>query len=854
MSHRTCAHSYTRPSPRPFALPGDSPQYARDRSFGVEEMALNVRLDLDRKQVDGDATLTLRRVDPAARYAVLDAIAFELHAVERLDGDASRGAAYAYDGETLRVDLSDVPDGGVARVRVGWTCMPRRGLYFLGPDPDVRDRPRQVWSQGQDQDNRNWFPCQDHPNQRMRTEVWATVPSGMFALSNGTLVDRAPGDDGTETFHWRQQEPHASYLVTLVVGEFDESHGEAAGVPLSFYVPRGSGVHVERSLGRTAEMVRVFVDKLKTPFPWEKYAQVVVSDFIFGGMENTSATTLYDRVLVDERASIDTDVDALVSHELAHQWFGNLVTCRDWSHAWLNEGFATFFEHVWREHKEGLDAYLYGLEQDHDSYLAEERDRYRRPIVTNVWNAPLDLFDRHLYQKGGLTLHTLRRELGEDVFWRGVRLYLARHRGRSVETRDFCRAMEDATGRSLEAFFDQWVLRAGHPALEVTAEHADGLLQITVRQAQGSDGDASSLWTFELPVEVTTASGTSRHRLTVRRQVETFALPCPTDPQLVVVDPELSVVGTVDLRLGTALVCAQLERGRTALARWRAARALGKRNDARALGALAKGLLSDGFWGVRAECALALGEHRTGAALDALERGASDADARVRRAVARALGDSRTTRAADALLEQLRSEDRSYHVEAERLRSLGRTRDPRAFEVLVGATRRDSWADIVRAGALDGLASLRDPRAVPVLVDFSRYGQSQGARRASLGGLARVRETTSDKPVLFGVREGLVRCLDGFDPYVKVDAIRALVELGDAAVVADLERAARFDLDGRVRRRAREAARELAERLSSGREAAALRDEIAQLRDEMSSLRDKVAGVEARAAKGPVAS
>jgi aminopeptidase N len=846
-----CAHAaggaFGPPGARPFPLAGDSAQYARDRSFAVERTVLRVALDFDARAVRGEATLDVRRIDALARELVLDAVAFESVEVLRADGAGGlRPGAFRYDGAALCVDLADVSDGGDAQLTVRWRAVPRRGLYFLGPDAAVPDRPRQAWSQGQDQDNRHWFPCLDHPGARTKTEVFVTVPEPLFALSNGALLERTSNGDGTATYHWQLAAPHAPYLVMLAVADFEQEHDDVDGLPVSYYALRGRGSELRRSLGRTPEMIRLFARLLAQPFPWEKYAQVVVSDFIFGGMENTSATTLYERALLDERAALDVDTESLVAHELAHQWFGDLLTCREWTHAWLNEGFATYFEHVWREHAEGRDAYLYELEHDLDAWCEEDGARYRRAIVDNRWAAPIDLFDRHLYQKGGLVLHALRQHLGDDAFWRGLRAYVAQHRGRPVETRDLLRAMEDATGRSLEEFFDQWVLRPGMPSLALTSAWADGLLALTVEQR----GD---VFRVELPVEVVTATGTERHRIQLAAAKETFSLACATAPLSIVVDPELALPGQVENSLGTKLLVTQLASDGRAAPRWRAARALGKRNEVEAQRALSAALVGDAFWGVRAECAAALAEHRSGPALDALLAAPDDADPRVRRAVVRALGAFREARSADRLLADIARPDASWLVESERLRALGRTRDPRALDVLVAALPRASWGDVVRTAALDGLAATRDAKALPHLLPHIGYGVPPWSRRAAIAGLGTARELTTDDSLLARLREALVDQLDDFDPNVAISAVVALRELRHRSSLAALERAAQRSLDGRVRRRAREALRDLAAALAGDAAVPALRDELEKLRDETRTLRDRLAALEARevAARAP---
>lgn len=790
--------------------------------------------------MDGEAVLTFRRVDPEARWAVVDAIDFAIASVER----EGAPAASDYDGEKLRIDLSDVPDGGEAIVRVRYRAVPRRGLYFMEPDEARPDRPRQVWSQCQDQDGRHWFPCQDHPGQRTRTSLAAWVPSGWFALSNGVLTERR--EEGARVlFAWRQEAPHPAYLVTLAAGELDEEHTEVEGLPVSYYVPRGRRADVERSLGRTPEMIRVFAEKLATPFPWDKYAQVVVTDFIFGGMENTSATTLFERALLDERAALDVDMDALIAHELAHQWFGDLVTCRHWSHAWLNEGFATYMEHVWKEHREGRDAYFYNLEHDLELYLAEHDGRYGRPIVENVWVAPIDVFDQHLYQKGGLVLHALRQHLGDAAFWRGLAFYLERHRGQSVETRDLLRALEEATGRSLEELFHQWVERPGHPALEVGADHEGGRLKVSVSQAQANESSEEGAFHLRLPVLVVAPDGsTERHLLEVRRRDETFVLPAADRPAMVLVDPEMAAPGAITLRLPLPMLEAQLARAEAARPRWQAARALGARNEPRATRALADSLRGDPFWAVRAEAAKALGEQRVSAALAMLSSAPRDADPHVRRAVAGALGRFREAQAADHLLAWIAEGDPSYLVEAELRRALGATRDPRALEVLARSAREDagSWGDVVRTGAVDGLGQLHDPGVVPLLSSLlADVTTSPSVRRAAVAALGQAREFVSERPALRQIRELAERQLESLDPNVRIAVARLLAGLGDPAGRDTLERLARIDLDGRVRRAAREALRDLSSRLQRPPELAALKDEVEKLRREVRGLRAELA-------------
>jgi aminopeptidase N len=826
-------------SARPFAFPSSPRQFERARPFRVRHLGLDLALDVSKKSVSGVATLRFERVDPEADELVLDAVGFELGAVS-LDGAP---ADHAYDGAAIRVRIPRGRAGG--EVAVAYEATPRKGLYFLEPDEFYPDRPRQVWTQCQEEDGRHWFPAHDKPHVKMTTELRVRVPAGWTALSNGTLVASETGEGlDANTYHFKLDVPHPSYLMTLVAGEFARLEAQAGDVPLAYLVPKGREEDGARTFARTPGMIELFGRLTGTPYPYRSYAQVVVSDFFFGGMENTTATTMYEHILLDERAALDITSDDLIAHELAHQWFGDFVTCRDWSEAWLNEGFATYFEHVFREHHLGRDEYEYGIHHDLDSYLGEAGGRYRRPVVCQDWDAPLDLFDRHLYEKGGLVLHMLRRELGDELFFKGVKLYLERHAFGIVETRDLLRALEEVSGRSLGRFFEQWLYKPGHPEVEVALGWERGLLSVHVRQHQSTaDGVPSA---FELPLVLEIAEAGSdggadvavrREKLTVTQRSELFVLPCTVRPKFVVVDPEMRIAGEVKTKAPNDMLRAQLAQAKSARGRWLAAGALAGNDDPVTIRALTERLDDDAeFWGVRAECAAALGKIRARECFEALSRHTNVSHPKVRRAVVGALGQFRTPAAFEAL-RPLALRDASYLVEAEAARSLGRTRQASALDVLVGLLDRASWADVVRVGATDGLALLRDEAALPHLYARVRYGQPDRARRAAMSALPKI---TSDRKA----REVLEDLLDDPDPLARLDAVRALGELGDPKARGALRGRVERELDARVRRRIREVVRDLG--AEAKQTAQALKDELEKLSGEHADLKTRLAKLEAR--------
>lgn len=839
-THRLHARCACALGSGPFAFPGTERQYERSRPFVVRHLDLDIDLDMKRRRVTATAILSFDRVAPDADQLDLDAVGFDLSRVELEQRGRFARVDHEYDGDRLRVS---VPKRlRQARVRIAYRATPARGLYFLHPDKEVPDRPEQVWSQCQDEDARHFIPCQDKPHVKMTTAIRAHVPRGFVVLSNGERLEaHTPRSKTRWSYRFEMNDPIPAYLITLVAGRFEVLEDRPArrrgapDVPIAYYVPPGRSDDGWRSFRETPRMVELFGKLTGVPFPWKRYTQVVVSDFIFGGMENTTATTMYEHLLLDERAAIDVRSEDLVAHELAHHWFGNYVTCRDWSHGWLNEGFATFFEHLEREDRLGRDEYEQGLEADLAAYLAEADHRYVRPIVCRDYVEPIDLFDRHLYEKGGLVLHMLRRELGDALFWKGVGLYLERHAHGFVETNDLMRALEEVSGRSLERFFDQRVYRPGHPKLKVQIGWDDNLLTVKIHQNQ--KGADVPVFAFFLEVLVgTRKGGTQLHDKTIEARHDALVVRLPERPAWVAVDPEMRLMGDVTIEAPNDMLLAQLEHAPTARLRARAADALGRRSDPKTLGALDKCLgKKSESWITRAAAARSLGKIRSDVASEALERHAGDKHARVRRAVAAALGEFRTREAA-RVLSGIAKKDASYLVEAEAARSLGKTRDDSALKTLLSLIDRPSWADVKRAGVLDGLSELRSDDAIPHVVERTRYGVPTPGRRAAIRALSALAEDKKS-------RRELEQLLDDGDPHLRTTVVDALVAFDDPRAKGALKRQLERELDGRVARRIREALRELAgtERVAHKH----IHDDVERLRRELAEIKARLAQVEA---------
>ena len=822
---------------RPFALPGATLRYGPDKTVDVLHIDLHLTPDFETASLAGVCTTTVRALDEPVVDLTLDAVDFQIESVER------GGKRMQFVRRDKNVTISFQPALSAdeeATFAIRYTVTrPRHGLFFVEPTPEYPHKVRHLWTQSQDENARYWFPCLDYPNEKQTTSATVVVDKGLFALSNGELVERR--DEGERTvFRYRQDVPHSTYLVTLVAGPFEEVKQQSR-VPTYYYVLPGRKDDGRRAFGNTPKMISVFEEKLGANYPYARYSQIAVSDFIFGGMENTAATTQTDRTLHDERAHLDFSSDPLVSHELAHQWFGDLITCRDWAHAWLNEGFATYFEAVFREADLGYDEYLYDVFGCVERYLHEDSHRYRRAIVCNRFRDPIELFDRHLYEKGGAVLHMLRGELGDARFWRAMRRYVRDNAQRSVETIDFIRAIEESTGRNMRGFFDQWVFRGGHPELTVAAAYDPVRKNITftIDQTQKADDDSPP---FLFDVVLSAAPDLSvvderRIRVRVERAHEAVTIPLDFEPKLVRFDPGAFVLGDIRYKFGVDFAAATLQADPDVVARIRAVRELAADGSPAARDALQKAFERDSFWGVLAEAARAIGDTRAPWARAMLAAAVAHPHPKVRRAAADALGNFKDREAADALADPAR-EDASYFVRATALHALGKTRDERAFEMLRDAIGQISWNSVVEGGAALGLGELGDARATALLVAAAKPGREESLRRSALTALARHAQLAESERS--ATIDAILTAFDDPMFLVQRQAIHAAERLEDRRFLPALDRLAAGAFDGRIRRDATEAAMRIRESLKVPAQVTDLRTDVDALREEQRKIQEKI--------------
>ncbi len=794
-------------------LLGREPRYAADRSFDTLHIKLELSVDFKKRSVAGACTTTLRPfVDGLSRLS-FDAMKMRIRGA-RVQG---RPARVRYNGSMLEIfpkrPLNSSED---AEVEIRYEIVrPGAGLHFVLPGKHNPRNPVQLWSQGQPEDSRYWFPCHDAPHEKATSEVIATVPEGFVAVSNGVLLDsHRDRARRSATFHWRMNQPHSVYLITLSVGRFAEIREQWDRIPISYYCEKGREADARRGFGKTPKAMAYFSNSLGVRYPYERYSQIAVAEYP-GGMENTTATTQTDACLIDARAALDTEVDLLVAHELAHQWFGDLVTCRDWSHAWLNEGFATYFETLFTLHDKGIDEFHYELSRNRDAYFHEDEQRYRRPIVCDTYKYPWVLFDRHLYEKGGWVLHMLRYTLTDELWWKAVAHYLRKHRHRSVDTYDLIESIEEATGKNLRAFFDRWVFKAGYPSFKVRArfDRKKGRATLWVQQVQRIFDEEPA---FRLPVEFRfEGRGWSRDFTRELSQKEhRLEFDLPGEPLSIEFDPNHWLLKKVDFRKSFSQWEHQLLHARTAQSRIEAARELGRWGSARAVDALKRAAARELFWGAKAEIALAAARARAPMAFPLVKSLLKDRHPKVRRAAAQALGEFKLPEAASAAAALLKRE-KSLHVQAEAARVLGEWCDPRYFATLKAKLREPSYLDILRSAAIEALARTRDSSMLPELLRASRPPYSYHSRAYAIRALAQL-TSLSDTVV-----EHLGGLLDDPDERVNLAVLAALGRTDDERAIPILERVRDTSDNSRLRTYAEESLARIRGSLEPSKEASA---------------------------------
>ena len=537
-------------------------QGAATKTHDMVHLSLQVSLNWANCTLLGKATLTLKPHFYATSNLLLDARGMDLHEVALLAKSGKHlPLNYNYQNDQINIELDKTyTSKDTFQVFVNYTAQPNllkkkggsaaitedKGLYFINPDASDKTKPQQVWTQGETQSNSVWFPCIDKPNQKFTQDIAITVDNKFQTLSNGLLVKQQKNTDGTRTDYWKQTLPHSAYLVMMAVGKFSIVKDQWRGKEISYYVDPEYEKYARSMFGKTPEMIEFYSHLLGIPFVWEKYAQVVVSEYVSGAMENTTATLFGDFIEQSDREKLDHNYEDVVAHELFHHWFGDLVTCESWSNLPVNESFADYGEYLWMEHKYGRQAA--------DGHLHRATQKYYRAsaikqvdVVRFFYADKEELFDVNTYEKGGAILHMLRKYVGDEAFFTALHKYLADNQFKNTEITQLRLAFEEVTGEDLNWFFNQWFYGSGYPELKVTHDYNSeiGVYNLHVEQTQ----NLKTTPFFQLPVDIDIYGNNGkreRKRIWINQKSQDFELSCPNAPLLVDFDAEKMLVGTVD--------------------------------------------------------------------------------------------------------------------------------------------------------------------------------------------------------------------------------------------------------------------------------------------------------------------
>jgi aminopeptidase N len=771
----------SRPS---FANPGTPRQTERIRFFDVKHIKAELTVDIKNRELRGMVTHTISPLHPFLTQIELDC-GQKLKVAKVTAGPKAANCKFAVKDEKLKIALDRAYDlDEPLELAITYSGSPERGLYFVLPETAYPEKTLSFWTQGEAEDTHHWLPCYDYPNERATSEMIITADKPLFVLSNGTLIE-TKDNGGSKTYHWKMDAEHVSYLISLAAADFAIYHDRLDKLPIDYYVAK----HVDeamarRLMGKTPRMVRFFAESTGQPYPFAKYAQVCVPDFLAGGMENITATTLTDTALKDETEVLEGDGDGLIAHELAHQWFGDLITCKDWSHLWLNEGFASYFDALFTENDRGEDAFRLAMHGALEGYLASDHG-YRRPIVEARYTNSESLFDGVTYSKGACFLHALRGLLGDELWWKGIRRYVATHRFQVVDTDDFRRAMEVASGKKLDWFFNQWAYKGGHPELKVRwrFEDADNTIRMQVQQTQKLDAQTPL---FRLPTTLAITADVGKTQIVpvvIEGASQEYIIPSAARPKMVQIDPEGWLIKELDFVKTKDENLFQLEHATCVLARLDAARALvpKARTDPEVAKALAGAWKRENAAEAKRQMIelLGNGEELFRAAL--LEAG-RDSEPRARVAAIAGLVKLRHDKNAEALLRTAWSNPREVcGARREALRGIVNWKVKGCDMLLADGIKIRVAHHTLAATALELLLEKSDAESRKLAVLYSRFGQPEALRNTAMAAFSRL---AKNDPALQDILVSLVG-----DPIksVRIQAWHSVRELGLKKALPALE-------------------------------------------------------------------
>ncbi len=786
-------------------------RHAPDREFHMLNVDLSFKFDMQKKELFGTAVEKI--VPLRVNYDSVHLNAVDMTIEKVTMGREALG--FKYDGNTLSIGLPKVYGiDDTLTYTIVYSAFPKKGIFFVKADKAYPDRTPQVWSQSEMEDARYWFPCHDYPDDFLSSSVTATVPGNWVVMSNG-LLDKVTTDrkDKTKTFRWVESKPHVIYLISIVAGKYSEIDDHFGKTPVYYYVAPEYAKYAKEDFYATPDILKFYSDVTGFKYPWRKLALSAVTDFTFGGMENVSAITLTDNTMHDKNAEPQVESTGLVAHETAHQWFGDLLTCRSWPNAWLNEGFATYFEALYGEHAFGEDHFNNEMYRNHQEVVTADHVE-RRPTVYNRYYDSVDLFGTYIYPRGASILHMLRGILGKQLFFKAIQHYVHKFEHQNVDSHDFANAVREATGYNLNWFFDEWLYKGGHPVYDVnyTYDRSSHLLTLHVAQTQMVDS-LTPIYRMPVNVYIVTPAQSMTSRIWVDSLINTYSFNLLQRPLMVNFDEGDYLLKELNFKKSIPELSYQIKNDPNAVGRIWAAGQLSNEKSDDAVNALIAGLKDDHFWGVRLACAEALAHYSDKNVEDALKAAVEDSDARVQEAAVNGLATLKAASASDenlwGLLENLYRTRKNYFVRAAAVKALASIEGEKAMPIVQSALKEDSYEQVVRRAALSSLVMIDSAKAYDVAVEFSKYGEPQSVRLQAIGELARLQPKKEETLNL--LKQDLT------DPFIwaRMIAISSLGRIGDKSVVPLLQEREKTEVDGRLKEAARRAIQSI-DRRSSG--------------------------------------
>ena len=818
-------------------------QYAPDRNVDILHVAIDITPDFQARTIKGTTTIRFSPIARELQELSLDAMDLDVTTVTSTATMSDHGAT---DKKITMIFDPPIPPGQETTVLVTYGAEPQQGLYFRTPELGYREEDMHLFSQGETHGAPYWYPNYDYPNERFTSEVTCRVPPDMTVLSNGRLLrERTDPNTGLKAVTWFQAKPHVNYLIALAAGRFKKIEARAGNVPLAFYTPASEIAQAASSFEGTADMLAFYEKEIGVPYPWDRYDQVAVTDFVAGGMENTTLTILTDDTLFTAETENIHSSQSLVAHELVHQWFGDYVTCKDWSHVWLNEGFATYYEDLYDGHKNGRDSMLYGLYQT-AQWLVRDRTE-EKPIVCRQYHDADEQFDYRTYLKGGWVLHMLRAELGDDLFRRCIQTYLERNALCCAVTNDLVAVVEQLSGRSFDRFFDQWVYHAGVPKLTVSYEWlgTDKLAKISIKQTQDIN-EKVMLFHLHTKVRFIIDGKPVDKEMAISEKEHDFYFSLAKEPAIVRFDPEYAILAKVTFNVPAAMLYAQLADQNDIVGRLLAIEAMKEKKDKKAVAHLKTALNGDSFWGMRSAASRALREMHTNEAFDALAQSTEQADARVRRQVVADIAGFYRPESL-ALTEKVLEKEKNPEIVAAAVENLGRYHTPQSHSLIVRHLNSESYRNRLAGAGVEAIRMLDEPNFIEPLRELlskGHQGWQRGGFSRALDTLAYLARNEEDKTK---VREFLAGYASHPHANLQTAGIRALGTLGDPKAIPLVQTFVGDEPNDRIERTAKEALDKLQEKKTLvPQEIIELRKAVDELKKSNEKLTDQLEEIQKR--------